>query len=216
MEPTQPESDKTQSQQKPSLLWRILRSIPLTILLLMIGILLILFLMGGVPRIMAWYMLQLLLPIPGLIFLLAIIIYVIVKRRYSRLLIVTSLIALLSLLPAIMLIKPIPYPTSLEATKPSATVRLPADGPLKVAWGGDKMETNYHVFAPDQRWAYDLIVEPYNNGSDKLEDYGCYGIPVVAPTSGLVTIAHDGEPDAVPGIFSNNTEASEGNHVVIR
>ena len=112
--------------------------------------------------------------------------------------------------------KPVAFPMSLEKTTPSATVRLPADVPLKVAWGGDKIETNYHTVAPDQRWAYDFLVEPYVNGSDKLEDYGCYGIPVLAPISGLVTIAHDGEPDEVPGVVSNNYTAPTGNHVVIQ
>ena len=36
---------------------------------------------------------------------------------------------------------------------------------------------------PDQRWAYDLLVEPAAHGSTDLEDYGCYGTAVVAPVS---------------------------------
>jgi hypothetical protein len=85
-----------------------------------------------------------------------------------------------------------------------------------VAWGGDKIETNYHVVVPDQRWAYDLVVAPAAHGSAKLEDYGCYGVPVVAPASGRIVKAHDGEPDAVPGVVSNNFTAPTGNHVVIQ
>jgi hypothetical protein len=115
-----------------------------------------------------------------------------------------------------MLVKPTAFPASLENTEPSATVRLPADVPLKVAWGGDKLETNYHAVAPDQRWAYDLLVEPYVNGSDKLEDYGCYGVPVVAPADGLIIKARDGKPDEVPGVVSNNFTAPEGNFVAIQ
>jgi hypothetical protein len=87
---------------------------------------------------------------------------------------------------------------------------------LRVAWGGDGIETNYHAAVPDQRWAYDLLVEPYLVGSAKLEDYGCYGVPVVAPASGRVVNAHDGEPDEVPGISSNNVTAPTGNHVAIQ
>ncbi len=216
MEPTLPEPNKTGTQLKPSRLWRVLRLVPLSIMLLVMGILLILFLLGGMSRIGAWYALQLVLPIPGLISLIALIIYVIVKRRSGKLLLVTSLTALLSLLPVILLFKPVTYPASLKSTKPAATVRLPANVPLKVAWGGDTLGTNYHAFTPDQRWAYDLLVEPYHTGSDQLEDYGCYGVPVVAPASGLVTTAHDGEPDAVPGVLTNNLEAPSGNHVVIQ
>lgn len=202
-------------QPTPSRLWRILRLIPLTLMLLSLGILLTMFLMDGLTKISAWYLAQILLPILGLLSLAALVIYAIVKRKFNRLMGMTLAGALVCLSPAVMLVKPMAFPASLENTKPSATVRLPADVPLKVAWGGDKIETNYHAVAPDQRWAYDLLVEPYVNGSDKLEDYGCYGIPVVAPAGGLVVKAHDGEPDEVPGVVSNNYTAPAGNHVVI-
>lgn len=49
-----------------------------------------------------------------------------------------------------------------------------------------------------------------------MEDSSCFGVPVVAPVSGLVTVAHDGEPDETPGVLSNNFEALAGNHVVIQ
>ena len=205
-----------ESQPKPSRLWRILRLIPISIMLLSLGIILTMFLMGGMTKISGWYLMQFIPPILGLVSLIAIILYAIVKRKFNRRITVTLIAALISLLPVITLVKPIAYPASLENTKPSATVRLPANVPLKVAWGGDKIETNYHVVAPDQRWAYDFLVEPYVNGSDKVEDYGCYGVPVIAPASGLVVKAHDGEPDEVPGVVSNNFTAPEGNHVVIQ
>lgn len=200
----------------PSRLWRIVRLIPIVVMLLTLGILVVLFLMGGMMKITAWYTLQFIPPILGLVSLIAIIIYAIVKRKFSRLLTATLITSIVSLLPVILMFKPVAFPMALEKTTPSATVRLPAEVPLKVAWGGDKIETNYHTVAPDQRWAYDFLVEPYVNGSDKLEDYGCYGIPVLAPISGLVTIAHDGEPDEVPGVVSNNYTAPTGNHVVIQ
>jgi len=206
-------------QERPSTfsrLWKILRWIPLTTMLLTIAILSILFQLGGTQKIDAWFLSQFVLPALGLIFLPASIIYGIVKRRFSRLLVMTSLLALLALFPAILLIMPVAYPASLTATTPSATVRLPANVPLKVLWGGHKLETNYHAKTPDQRWAYDLGVAPYLSGSAKLEDYGCYGIPVVAPVSGPVAYARDGEPDHSPGVLSNNFQAPTGNHVVIQ
>lgn len=208
--------DTKGSKPTPSRLWRIVRLIPIVVMLLTLGILVVLFLMGGMMKITAWYNLQFIPPILGLVSLITIIIYATVKRKFSRLLTTTLITSIVSLLPVILMFKPVAFPMSLEKTKPSATVRLPAEVPLKVAWGGDKIETNYHTVAPDQRWAYDFLVEPYVNGSDKLEDYGCYGIPVLAPISGLVTIAHDGEPDEVPGVVSNNYTAPTGNHVVIQ
>ncbi len=210
------DSNKQGPQSPTSRLWRILRLTPISIMLLSLGILLVMFLMGGMTKISAWYLLQFIPPLLGLISLIALIIYAIVKRKFSRLYIATSMVTLLSLAPASMMIKPVAFPASLENTEPAATVRLPADVPLKVVWGGDKIETNYHALVPDQRWAYDLLVEPYITGSDELEDYGCYGVPVVAPISGLVVKAHDGEPDEIPGVVSNNFTAPTGNHVVIQ
>ena len=88
--------------------------------------------------------------------------------------------------------------------------------PFKVVWGGDRLEVNAHVVTPDQRWAYDFVVEPYFTGSAILTDYGCYGIPVVAPAMGYVVEAHDGEPDMTPGIDSKNIQAPEGNFIVLK
>lgn len=216
MNETPIESNKIEPQPTPSRIWRILRAAPLTAMLLTFGTLLVMFLMGGMIKISAWYLLQFISPLLGLITLIAIVIYAIVKKKFNRLMTYTLITALLSLAPAIMTVKPIAFPSSLKSTEPSVTVRLPADDPLKVAWGGDKIETNYHTVSPDQRWAYDLLVAPYVTGSNKVEDYGCYGIPILAPISGLVTIAHDGEPDEVPGVVSNNFTAPTGNYVVIQ
>jgi hypothetical protein len=80
----------------------------------------------------------------------------------------------------------------------------------------DSARRDYHAALPDQRWAYDLLVAPNLLGSSRLQDYGCYGVPVLAPTGGLVTLAHDGEPDEVPGTESNNSTAPFGNHVAIQ
>ena len=206
----------TEIQPTRSRLWQVLRWIPLSLMLISLGLLLVLFMMGGMRKITAWYLMQIVPPLLGFIMLVSIVIYAVIKRRFSGLWKITLLVSLVSLAPGILLVKPIAYPASLESTTPSATVRLPADVPLRVVWGGDSIETNYHAAVPDQRWAYDLLVEPYLTGSSNLEDYGCYGIPVVAPVSGLVTNAHDGEPDEVPAITSNNVIAPTGNHVVIQ
>jgi hypothetical protein len=216
MEQISSDTGNEKSQPSPSRLWRILRGIPISVMTLTLGILLIMFLMEGMTRITAWYLLQSFPPILGLISFLALIIYAIVKRKFSRLFKVTVLVTILSLLPILLWFGIVAYPASLESTEPTATVRLPADEPLKVGWGGDSIETNHHAAAPDQRWAYDLLVEPYLTGSSNLEDYGCYGIPVVASASGVIIDAHDGEPDAIPGVVSNNFEAPTGNHVFIQ
>jgi hypothetical protein len=205
-----------QEQSKPSRLWQIVRWIPLMLMILSVAILLGMFAASGMARIAAWYLLELIPPVLGLISLLTVIIYALVRHRKNKLLLATGLVALLSLSPLIALFVPMAYPASLSTSMPTATVRLPANVPLQVVWGGDSLEKNQHAIVPDQRWAYDFLVEPYFSGSNNLDDYGCYSVPVVAPISGYVVSAHDGEPDMTPGVLSNNMEAPTGNHVVIR
>jgi hypothetical protein len=195
---------------------QLLRYLPLVIILIAMIILLAMFLSGGMRKVSAWYLIQLILPITGLIGLIYSIVRSIVIKRIDKVVLTTGIMSLLGIVPVFMLFFPPTYPASLEHTTPSATVRLPANVPLKVAWGGDTKDVNQHVVVPDQRWAYDFVVEPYFTGSSNLTDYGCYGVEVVAPASGLVTTAHDGEPDEVPGQSSNNMTAPTGNHVVIQ
>ncbi len=208
-------------EKRPShRVWRIVRWLPLAALALALGVILVLFLLGGMQRVTAWYLLQLLVPVIGLAVLLGCAAYVLIvliaRRRFSKAAAFTGLAGLLCLAPAALLVFPVAYPAGLDSTGPAATVRLPADGPLRVFWGGDRLETNQHAITPDQRWAYDLGTEPYFHGSTNLEDYGCYGVPVVAPIAGQVSAAHDGVPDQAGGQYVPNLEAPLGNHVIIR
>jgi len=198
-----------------SRLWRIVRWAPLAAMLLVAAVLGVMLLLGGMIRVAAWYGLQLVAPILGLAVLIVVGLYALIRRRFSRPVVVTGAAALVLLSAAILIVAPPAYPASLESTQPAATVRLPANVPLKVAWGGDTKRVNQHAVVPDQRWAYDLVVEPYFTGSSELTDYGCYGVPVVAPAAGTVAEAHDGEPDMTPGVSSNNYTAPEGNFVAI-
>lgn len=203
-------------EKKPSRVWQIVRWIPFGILILSALTILIMLLMGGMVKISGWYMLQLIPPVLGLITLIVIGIYAIIKKRRSKTWNITLIASLISMLGFVLWFVPVAFPASLENTTPSVTVRLPADEPIRVAWGGDTIQQNYHAAAPDQRWAYDLVIEPnYFSGSSNLEDYSCYGVPVVAPISGTVVSAHDGEPEEIPGVVPNNFEAPTGNHVFI-
>jgi hypothetical protein len=212
-------AQKNEMNSTSGKIWKVLRWVPLGLMVFFLLSLLGMMLAGGMMRISGWYLLQLLPPLLGIITLITIVIYALlkkrVKKRASRPLIWTGIVSLVSLLPLILWFVPLAYPASLEKTTPSATVRLPSNLPLRVVWGGNSIKTNYHAAAPDQRWAYDLVIEPYFSGSSKLEDYGCYDTPVVAPIGGKIVSAHDGESDEIPGVVSNNFEAPTGNHVVI-
>jgi len=182
----------------------------------LLGLLWFLFSLGGMPKVTAWYLFQIMPPAAGLLTLLLVLIGSVFTHRFSRASMNTVLIALASISPALLMVLPVTYPAALSEMSPSATVRLPAGVPLKVAWGGDKVSVNYHAMAPDQRWAYDLAVEPCFTGSKKLEEYGAYGLEIVAPASGVIAAAHDGEPDAPPGTLSNNYTTPFGNYLAIK
>ena len=196
---------------------RVFRWAPAAVLLLAVAACWAAAFSGGLAGVAAWYVLQLLVPLAGLAALLACAVYAVWKRRLSPPVLTTVLLALVAVWPlcwlfGLLLVK---YPVSISRTKPAVAVRLPADVPLRVAWGGDGLDVNYHAAHPDQRWAYDLTVEPSFNGGARLEDYGCWGVTVLAPSAGRVVRAHDGEPDETPGALSNNFEQPGGNHVVI-
>ena len=172
---------------------------------------------GGFAAIIGWVVLisagQILAPLS----LLVLLVHGIRKRRFSRPMQATLVLAVLALWPGLwgFGILPLTFPFDLETSSPAATVRLPSNEVLRVGWGGDSIRTNYHAMAPDQRWAYDLLVEPAAHGSENLDDYGCYGTPVVAPVSARVHFAQDGAPDEVPGKVSMNFRNPIGNTVIL-
>ncbi len=213
---------------KNSAVRRILGWMPSAVLLLITACLSVMMLLGGMARMWAWYLLMKtpIFPFLGLIFLIYAVLQAIRRRRISKPMLINGLVSLLFLAPillwALALFGPIlpwnlslSYPASIDTTKPTATVRLPANVPLKTSWGGNTLKVNYHVTVPNQRWAYDFCVEPCHMDSLDLTDYGCYGVPVVAPAAGIVTTAHDGEPDT-PIDREEPVENGYGNFIALK
>ena len=174
---------------------------------------------GGMRGVATWYLAQLALPFIGLAALVATLYHAFRRDRWGsgpvRATLAASLFLCLLIVWSFGLL-PIPYPAALARTAPAATVGLPSDLPMTVAWGGNSVESNYHAVTPDQRWAYDLVMAPYFSGSETLTDYGCYGTPVLAPADGFVTLAVNDQPDEMPGKSSNNIDNPGGNEVGIR
>jgi murein DD-endopeptidase MepM/ murein hydrolase activator NlpD len=108
------------------------------------------------------------------------------------------------------------YPSSHDGAPSLIRFRLPLDGPVTVGWGGATPDVNYHVFAPDQRWAYDLAVtrdgQTYRADGTRCEDYYCYGLPVLAPAGGTVVSTADGDPDMPIGVMGGGRDAG-GNQI---
>jgi hypothetical protein len=110
------------------------------------------------------------------------------------------------------------YPSSYKNYKSKVQFRLPLDTAIAVAWGGDKVSTNYHVTEPDQRWAYDLFVihdgKTYDGDSTKLESYYCYGLPILSPAAGEVVRIYDSMQNVEIGQLG--ADPPHGNHIVIK
>jgi hypothetical protein len=171
----------------------------------------------GMSAVVGWLLLMAVVPFLGAAVLAVTLGYAAFRRRLTPPIVATLGLAVVLVWPGLwnLGLLQLRFPGPLEEATPAATVRLPADGRLRVAWGGDRLAKNQHAFTPDQRWAYDLLVEPYLGGSDKVEDYGCWGVPVVAPASARVHLSHDGEPDERPGAPSRNYQKPLGNFVAL-
>lgn len=111
-----------------------------------------------------------------------------------------------------------PLPPDPHADRPlRARLRLPFDGQWFVFWGGPSATVNYHVVAPDQRHAYDLVIwkdgGTHTGDGTRNEQYHCWGQPVLAPAAGTVVAVENGLPDNPPGKM--DARAKAGNHVVL-
>ncbi|AJG58076.1 MULTISPECIES: M23 family metallopeptidase [Bacillus] len=106
------------------------------------------------------------------------------------------------------------YPADVHSTSPKVVVRFPLNERALIGWGGDRLETNYHVIKPNERWAYDILIPPAEVKSSKLEDYGIYGAEVMAPATGTVVSINNDEKDVVSG--EDDFQSMAGNHIYIR
>ncbi len=100
-----------------------------------------------------------------------------------------------------------------------ARLSLPFRGVWWVFWGGPTERQNYHVVAPDQRHAYDLVVwrsgGTHRGTGASNADYWAWGRPLLAPASGAVVEAVDGIRDNRPQVEVENRKQPAGNHVVL-
>lgn len=96
-------------------------------------------------------------------------------------------------------------------------LRLPFDGDWYVFWGGRTVEQNYHAAHRDQRFAYDIVIRrdgsSHTGDGSRLEQYHCWGQPILAPGAGTVVTAVDTLPDQQIG--QRDPRNAPGNHVVI-
>ena len=100
-----------------------------------------------------------------------------------------------------------------------ARLALPFEGTWWVFWGGATERQNYHVVAPDQRHAYDLVVwrsgATHRGAGTKNADYWAWGRKVLSPASGRIVEVANGVRDNRPQVQVQNRADPAGNHVVL-
>lgn len=178
------------------------------------------FSIGGIVGAYSWTLLKLVLPIIGALGLLVnVILFIIllVKKIKSLKLALNVIVNILLISPILMTMNLIPfaYPNSVEHAQPSVTVNFPLSEQTVVGWGGHHVKDNLpHSTWSSERWAYDLLMEPFNMNSENNEDYGIWNKPIHSPVSGVVMAAYDDEADITPG--SEDFHSLEGNYVYIK
>lgn len=84
---------------------------------------------------------------------------------------------------------------------------------------GHNTMVNYHVAHASQKYAIDSVLVhenglEYNGSRDVLEDYACFGAPLIAPVKGeIVTVVRDMVDQPIGSMDPKNPA---GNHVVIK
>ncbi len=104
----------------------------------------------------------------------------------------------------------IPYPDNANVSD-AITLSVPVKGEA-VLLGGKDYKT--HAVWPSERYAYDILEQPYDTGNADLQSYGIYGKEVYAPIKGKIIEIHDGEEDIAPNV--ENFTSLLGNYIYMR
>jgi hypothetical protein len=181
---------------------------------LFVFILVCVYFFGGRFGAYAWNISVFILAPLALVLLLVQTVILIIRflRRKSHLLDIAYIaINVIYVLPITVLlgISPITYPTNMNSEK-SVTAKMPIEN--AVLFGGKEYKT--HAMWPSECYAFDILKEPYEVGSDNLDDYGIFGEDIYSPVSGIIIGMENNEIDIEP-----NTEeftSSLGNYLYIK
>ncbi|MFY4672218.1 peptidoglycan DD-metalloendopeptidase family protein [Bacillus anthracis] len=179
----------------------------------------IVYLAKGVISVVFWWSIQAFSFVSSFILIGSVLLFVwkgIFRKRIDSMLLFIVLFSIIGAWPLGWLanIGGLAYPANVQSMSPKIVVRFPLNERALVGWGGDRLEANYHVIKPNERWAYDILIPPAEVKSSKLKDYGIYGARVTAPASGTVVSINNDEKDLVPG--SDDFQLMAGNHIYLR
>src|SRR5690606_4811284 len=98
-----------------------------------------------------------------------------------------------------------------------ANLHLPFEGKWYVVWGGRTLEQNYHAADRAQRFAMDMLISrdgaTHSGDGTQLENYYCWGQPILSPGAGTVAAVVNDLPDNPIG--ATDPQHPAGNHIVI-
>lgn len=179
----------------------------------------VIYLTNGVISVVFWWSIQAFSFVSSFILIGSVLLFVwkgIFRKRIDSMLLFIVLFSIIGAWPLGWLanIGALAYPANVQSMNPKIVVRFPLNERALVGWGGDRLETNYHVIKPNERWAYDILIPPVEVKSNKLEDYGIFGAKVMAPASGTVVSINNNEQDLVPGL--DNFQSMVGSHIYLR
>ncbi|EJR48293.1 M23 family metallopeptidase [Bacillus paranthracis] len=179
----------------------------------------VIYLVNGIISVVFWWSIQAFSFVSSFILIGSVLLFVwkgIFRKRIDRTLLFIVLFSIIGAWPLgwFANIGGLAYPANVQSMSPKIVVRFPLNERALVGWGGDRLETNYHVIKPNERWAYDILIPPAEVKSSKLDDYGIYGAKVMAPASGTVVSINNDEKDLVPG--SDDFQSMAGNHIYLR
>ena len=105
------------------------------------------------------------------------------------------------------------------SAKGAISVSSPFETESYMFHAGHNTMVNYHVAHSSQKHALDMVTVyedgRENNGDRKvLEDYACFGAPLIAPVAGEIAVVVRDEIDQAIG--SQDPQKPAGNHVVIK
>ncbi|MBJ8069079.1 MULTISPECIES: M23 family metallopeptidase [Bacillus cereus group] len=179
----------------------------------------VVYLANGVISVIVWWSIQAFSLVSIVILIGSVLLFIwkgIFRKQIDRKLLLIVLFSIIGAWPVgwFANVGGLAYPADVHSMSPKIVVRFPLNERALVGWGGDRLETNYHVIKPNERWAYDILIPPAEVKSSKLEDYGIYGAKVMAPASGTVVSVNNDEKDLVPG--SDDFQSMAGNHIYLR
>ncbi len=179
----------------------------------------VIYLVNGIISVVFWWSIQAFSFVSSFILIGSVLLFVwkgIFRKRIDRTLLFIVLFSIIGAWPLgwFANIGGLAYPANVQSMSPKIVVRFPLNERALVGWGGDRLEANYHVIKPNERWAYDILIPPAEVKSSKLEDYGIYGAKVMAPATGTVVSINNDEKDVDPG--SDDFQSMAGNHIYLR